>query len=278
MSTPKISILTPNYNHGRYLRQNFAGVFGQTFTDFEFLITDDGSKDESREIIAEIAERDRRVKPNLFPENRGVKAAMQDLIERATGTYIFWAASDDFVISKEFFARAVAALDATPEAAGFYGITGIYGAEKQQLLSSCGTAETAGYNTPVQCAEGFLKCRSVVTSPSCIWRRDRFLEVGGGDLTALFPSLGSQVDFYLNHHLAFKYGMYYDRTPFACQRVYEARTNYSAIIDLWKVAAGFAEVERRLRPICPDYPTREQDWLRWRAYWLLDSIKKSGTL
>ena len=55
MPTPLISVLTPNYNHARYLRKCLAGVAYQTFTGLEFLVTDDGSTDDSRSIIEEAA-------------------------------------------------------------------------------------------------------------------------------------------------------------------------------------------------------------------------------
>ncbi len=276
MAAPLISALIPNYNHGRYLAKCFAGLLGQSFTDFEIIVTDDGSTDNSREIIEEYARRDSRFRPNFFPANRGIKAAFQDMNNRATGKYLYGGAADDFVIHKEFFRNAVAALEADPRPAGFYGITGIYLAEKEKLVESCGTAEVEGYNTPQQCCEGFVKCRSVVTSPSAIWRRDLFHEYGGRRMEELLTRYGPQMDFYVNHLLAFKYGMYYEKAPFACQRIYEARTNYSANLHLWEAAQRFAELEKGLREIDITYPGIENDWVRWRAYWMMDVIRKSG--
>jgi glycosyltransferase involved in cell wall biosynthesis len=278
MTQPALSVMCFNYNHGRFLRKCFAGLLAQTFADFEIVITDDGSTDDSAEIIREYAAKDRRVKPNYFPHNRGISAAFQDTIARSRGRYLYGAGADDFVISKDFFQRAVAVLDNDPRPAGFYGITGIYLSEKDQLLYSCGTAEVLGYNTPLQCAEGFLKCRSVITSPSCIWRRHLYMKHGGADILELLAHLGSLQDFYQNHLLAFLYGIHYEKVPFACQRIYEAKSNYSAIVDLWKVADGYAKLERMLRSVCPSYPGIEKDWLRWRAFWLQDSINKSGHL
>jgi hypothetical protein len=97
-----------------------------------------------------------------------------------------------------------------------------------------------------------------------------------GDLPTLLRELGPQMDFFLFHALAFNYGMYYEKTPFACQRVYEAKTNYSANNHLWETARRYASTEQRLRPHCPPYPDIEKDWFRWRAYWMMDTIRKSG--
>ena len=119
MPPPLVSVLTPNYNHGRYLPKCLAGVFYQTFTDFEFLITDDGSTDDSRSIIEDVARKDVRVKPVFFEKNRGVIATMENLMQRAQGKYIYWVAADDFVINKDFFQKGVTALENDPRAAGF---------------------------------------------------------------------------------------------------------------------------------------------------------------
>src|SRR5258708_26959763 len=113
MSThvPAVSVIIPNYNHGRYPPKCLAGLLRQTMTDLEIVITDDGSTDGSQEIIREQARNDPRIRPNYFPANRGVTAACQDLFARATGKYIYCAAADDFVISKDFFLNAVTALE-----------------------------------------------------------------------------------------------------------------------------------------------------------------------
>jgi len=180
------------------------------------------------------------------------------------------------VINKDFFQKAVTALESDPRPAGYYGITGIYLAEKEKLVDGCGTAEVEGYNTPRQCLEGFLKCRSVVTSPSCIWRRDIFNKHGGASLDQIFPNLGPQLDFYQNHVMATTYGMCYEKAPFACQRIYEARSNYSSNLHLWDTAGRYAEIEKGLRAVGQTYPEMEADFFRWRAFWMADTIKKSG--
>jgi len=273
---PLISVIVPNYNHGRFLPKCLAGLLRQSMTDFEIVLTDDGSTDGSQDIIREHARQDSRIRANFFPTNLGVIKACQDITHRASGKYLYSAAADDFVIGMDFFKNAVTALEQDSRPAGFYGITGIVQAETGKLVLSCGTAEVTGYNTPLQCAQGFINCRYVVTSPSTIWRRDLFMKHGGAEMDQLFPKLGPQVDFFLCHLLAFTYGMYYEKTPFACQRIFAAKTNYSANMHLWETASRYAELEKGLRAVGLDYPGMEEDWFRWRAYWMLDTIRKSG--
>lgn len=275
MSAPLLSVILPNYNHGKFLPKCFAGLLAQTMKDFEVIVVDDGSSDNSASLIANYAQHDPRVKAEYFPQNRGLQAAFQNITARATGKYLYPAGADDFVINKDFFALAVAALEQDPRPAGFYGITGIYLSEKEKLVESCGTAEVEGYNPPLQCTQGFLRCRSVVTSTSCVWRHDLFRKY---NFDELIKTYGPQTDFFVNHALAFTHGMTYQRTPFACQRIFEAKTSYSANLDLWKSARYFSELERGLRQLNVAYPEIETDWARWRAFWMMDTIRKSGVL
>jgi glycosyltransferase involved in cell wall biosynthesis len=278
MSKPLVSVFLGNYNHAKYLKQCFRGFQCQTYENFEIVITDDGSTDDSVALIREYAAQDPRIKPNFFPKNRGIRASFIDATNRIAGKYVYPSAADDFVVNKDFFQKAVDALETEPRPAGYYGITGVYVAEKEKLTGGMGTAVAPGCNTPLQCYEGFLKCRAVVTSPSCIFRTDMYMAGGGREMGALIDRFGPQMDFYLNHALAARHGMIFENTLFACQRVFEAKTNYSSNQHLWATAERFAELEKGLREVGLTYPEMETDWVKWRAFWMMDTIKKSGAL
>ncbi|MEF2621743.1 MAG: glycosyltransferase family 2 protein, partial [Xylanibacter rarus] len=62
MYNPKISIIVPVYNVERYLPRCIDSILKQTFTDFELLLIDDGSKDNSGNICDEYAQKDNRIK------------------------------------------------------------------------------------------------------------------------------------------------------------------------------------------------------------------------
>ena len=278
MSAPLVSVLLCNYNHGRFLKQCFQGLLCQTHQNIQIAITDDGSTDGSQEMIAEFAKADPRIEPNYFPQNRGVKAAFADSARRTRGKYLYSGAADDFVLNKNFFERAVEVLESDSRPAGYYGVTGVYIAETEKLNGAMGTAEVSGYNTPLQCCEGFLKYRSVVTGTSCVVRRELFMKHGGDQIEEMLEKMGPQADYCLFHDLAWRYGMYFEKTLVACMRVFQARSNYSANLDLWAYAARLCEMEKRLRAIGLSYPDMEKDWMHWRAANVIDSIKKSGIL
>ncbi len=96
MSTPKISVIVPVYNVERYLPRCIDSILAQTFTDFELLLIDDGSKDSSGEICDEYASKDSRVRV-FHKENGGVSSARNLGLDNARGEWIAFCDSDDWV-------------------------------------------------------------------------------------------------------------------------------------------------------------------------------------
>lgn len=96
MSCPSISVVVPVYNCERYLSQLIDSVLSQTFVNFELLLVDDGSTDESSCICDRYASLDDRVKA-YHKENGGVSDARNYGIDRCSGEYVFFADSDDYL-------------------------------------------------------------------------------------------------------------------------------------------------------------------------------------
>ena len=96
--TPKISVIVPVYNVEKYLSRCIDSILAQTFTDFELLLIDDGSKDKSGEICDEYAKKDNHVKV-FHKENGGVSSARNLGLDNAQGEWITFVDSDDFVNS-----------------------------------------------------------------------------------------------------------------------------------------------------------------------------------
>lgn len=99
MSNPKISVIVPVYNAEKYLRRCIDSILAQTFTDFELLLIDDGSKDKSGEICDEYARKDNRVKV-FHKENGGVSSARNLGLDNAQGEWITFVDSDDYLKSE----------------------------------------------------------------------------------------------------------------------------------------------------------------------------------
>ena len=69
---PKVSVLMPSYNHSKFISEAIDSVLDQTLEDWELIIVDDASKDESQEIIAKFKEANDRIKFWAHEKNMGI--------------------------------------------------------------------------------------------------------------------------------------------------------------------------------------------------------------
>lgn len=94
MEKPQISIIVPVYNVEKYLRQCLDSIIAQTFTDWECILVDDGSKDNSGSICDEYAQKENRFRV-IHKENGGVSSTRNLGLSEANGNYICFLDSDD---------------------------------------------------------------------------------------------------------------------------------------------------------------------------------------
>lgn len=92
---PSTSVIMPTYNAAVYLEQAITSVLSQTMKDFELIVVDDGSHDNSRRIISDAAELDNRIKPMFLEKNVGSAGARNAGIREAKGRYVAFLDSDD---------------------------------------------------------------------------------------------------------------------------------------------------------------------------------------
>lgn len=91
-----ISVIVPVYNTEKYVEECIKSVLAQTYSDFELILIDDGSEDNSREICQRMGEKDGRIHL-LQREHRGVSAARNAGMDVAAGKYLFFLDSDDMI-------------------------------------------------------------------------------------------------------------------------------------------------------------------------------------
>jgi glycosyltransferase involved in cell wall biosynthesis len=109
VAPPVVSIGMPVFNSGRFLRGAISDLLTQTFDDFELLISDNHSTDDTWELCQEIAAADLRVKLFRQDQNIGGLANFASVLKCATGKYFCWAADDDWHHS-QFLQSTLAAL------------------------------------------------------------------------------------------------------------------------------------------------------------------------
>lgn len=112
---PAVTVYMPAYNVARYVRQAVESILGQTFTDFEFIIINDGSKDDTLAVLEELARRDARIKLSSR-ENRGVAVTSNEAIAMARGEFIARMDGDD-IAEPQRLEKQVAYLRAHPDVA-----------------------------------------------------------------------------------------------------------------------------------------------------------------
>lgn len=93
---PKISVIIPVFNTGKYLSECLDSVLHQTFQDFEIICVNDGSADNSAQILQQYAECDNRIKI-INQKNSGVVAARNNGVVHACGKYVYTLDSDDII-------------------------------------------------------------------------------------------------------------------------------------------------------------------------------------
>jgi len=119
MSSPTVSVIMATYNHAEFVKQAIQSVLSQKGVDFEFLISDDGSSDQTREVIASLIDDRIQFFPNTI--NRGACVVTNELIERASGEFIALINSDDYWLDVDKLSYQIKILRDSPSIGACFG-------------------------------------------------------------------------------------------------------------------------------------------------------------
>jgi glycosyltransferase involved in cell wall biosynthesis len=115
MSTaPKLSIGLPVYNGEKYVAESLEALLGQSFTDFELIISDNASTDGTGDICRCYEKQDSRVRYYRQPRNIGLAPNHNFVVEQAQGELFKWASNDD-LYARDLLERCIDALDKYPD-------------------------------------------------------------------------------------------------------------------------------------------------------------------
>jgi len=117
---PRVSIGMPVFNGERFIRAAIESVLAQTFGDWELVISDNASTDNTPAIAREYAESDQRIRLLVQPENLGAAPNFNATFAATGGEYFMWLPHDD-TIHPEWVAQCVAVLDTEPDVQLVYG-------------------------------------------------------------------------------------------------------------------------------------------------------------
>jgi glycosyltransferase involved in cell wall biosynthesis len=189
---PSISVVLSVYNGLPHLLAAVRSVLDQTLADFELIIVDDGSTDETPDVLADVQRVDPRVRV-VRQENRGLTASLNTGLGLARGKYIARQDADDVSLS-ERFDRQVAFLDGHPSVAAVGSSADILngrGARVGVLTAATG---------PEAVRDGLLTLRTTPVHGSVLMRREAVLAMGG--YREDFP-VGQDYDLWLRLSAAF---------------------------------------------------------------------------
>lgn len=114
-ATPRLSIGLPVYNGDRYLAQSLDALLGQSYGDFELIISDNASTDDTAEICRDYQSRDTRIRYRRQPENIGSSPNHNFVVDAARGELFKWASYDD-LYARDLLEQCIDALDEHPDA------------------------------------------------------------------------------------------------------------------------------------------------------------------
>lgn len=162
---PLVSVITPCYNQGKYLAEAIDSVLAQTYANWELLIVDDGSTDNSAEVAKAYAEKDARIH-YIYQSNAGPSAARNHGVRESKGTYIQLLDGDN-KLSARCVELAVEHMESHKETVVFYSRVRYFGVRNDEFV-----IRWTGYAD--------LLCQNSIDC-CCMVRRTDFDSIGGFD-------------------------------------------------------------------------------------------------
>lgn len=208
---PSLSVFISNYNHGECIGRAIEAVADQSRLPDELVVVDDGSTDNSVEVIQGYAKRYSWIKFIACRENRGVQAVLAESLPLLAGDYIYFGSSDDYV-PPYFFTEAMTQAKRYPKAGMIFGqITAVTPKGRQLYVIKVHKWLTALYADPEkyrrECLEAEVAGQSFVGST--VFKKSALDAVGG-----FRPELGSWCDSFAARAIGLRYGVCYVPKPF----------------------------------------------------------------
>lgn len=170
MSDCKVSVCIPTYNYAAFLPEAIESVLAQRCTDFELLIIDDNSSDDTRSVVERYVRQDSRIRFSVNPVNVGMVQNWNLCLAQARGEYIKFIFGDDLLASPDALGRMAAVLDADSSVSLVCSARNIVdeNSRLQQVKSHFKTGTVPGVEVINQC---LAWKRNLVGEPSVVMFR-----------------------------------------------------------------------------------------------------------
>lgn len=273
MSKKTLSVLTPNYNHAKYLPHAIEAVAAQSRVPDEYIILDDCSSDNSLQIITEYQEKYPFLKCVKHENNLGVIKGMQRLLVEASGDYLYFGAADDNVLP-DFFENAMEMAEKYPDAGIIFGNIQLVDENENEIgVSGIPEWNHPQFISPERFLNEYLERYPVNHSLSgaTILKKVCVEETGG-----YRAELSSWCDTFVVRAIALKYGACYIPKPFMRWRVLpgsvsnQSAKNMRKFMKPIRIAAKLMRTPQ-FRDRFPESHVRSFE-NRYRRFILLNSI------
>src|ERR1700675_3065498 len=269
--SPEICIVMPSYNHAAFVGEAIQSILDQSFQDFEIIVTDDGSRDGTPDIIRKFL--DPRIKLEVFPENRGGVVAGNSALRRSSGKYIARLNSDDYFLPGKL-EKQVTFLEANPEIAAVFGMPRLID-ERGRPLSGGYSEFKFPFSHPRPSREEWLRYfffyGNCLCFPTVMMRRSVLDEVG-----LLDPRLATLPDFDMWIRLCMKHDIYVMQAELTAFRKLDNNRNMGAPRLDTMLRAGFEyfQILKHYRRLDPEFARKI--FANDIATWGIDTNRRFG--
>jgi glycosyltransferase involved in cell wall biosynthesis len=226
---PTLSVVLPNYNHATLVGRALAALLRQERAADEIIVIDDGSTDDSVAVIERIAATAPAVRLLRNPSNIGVIAALQRGLQEARGAYVYFAASDDWVLPG-FFKLALRRLEAEADLGLFCGEAVLIDGNSNEPFAvrpAVRPRMNAGRIDASRVEHLLRSSDNWIHTGSAVFRHDRVTWAGGFD-----PRLGSFADGFIARKIALRFGFYFEPQVVAAWAVFADSVSRKTALDL----------------------------------------------
>jgi glycosyltransferase involved in cell wall biosynthesis len=256
-----LSVVLPNYNHAKLISRALQALTAQERAPDEIIVVDDASTDDSVRVIEMFAATAPAVTLLRNARNLGVIPTLERGFRAARGTYVYFAAADDFVLP-DFFEKALRRLEANPDLALFCGEAVLVDGSTNRpfaMRPAVWPRISAGRVNPARVRRLLRTTDNWILTGSSVFRRECVLWAGGFD-----DVLGAFADGMLARKLALKFGFFFEPKPVATWAIFSESQSRRTALDLEKIRY-FLEVVPRCIAADPVFPAWYADTFRNRS-------------